>query len=398
MHTPSGLSDAQAGSGRAKSSFRGQIPQLDGLRAIAITLVLFHHFWPLSGPLFPLARIAHLGWIGVDLFFVISGFLICGILLDTRESPAFFRNFYARRSLRIFPLYYAFLAVMVIAIPLLQRSSEFFDQSGSIWWYVLYGGNIREAIIGHEPAYVLAPLWSLSIEEQFYISFPLIVWRLGAQRLWKLLWLLVAVAPLFRLVTLVLWPANERIQYLATFSRMDNIAIGCLIATGFRLGRINLSAEKAGRLALGAVLALCAVFALGGLDRLHSFCRIAGYSITAFTFAAVVIWAVLARPAWLQWSALTSLGKICYGVYLLQRPAQVILGKVLERTGLHLDPTVALIANCGFAILLAAASWHLFEKHILRLKDRFVVSGHPANSSRRLQETERNSNARVSQV
>jgi peptidoglycan/LPS O-acetylase OafA/YrhL len=288
--------------------YRGHISELDGLRAIAICFVLLHHFWPTTGPLARFATVAHIGWIGVDLFFVISGFLICGILLDTRQGDGYFRNFYSRRSLRIFPLYYVFLAVMAIAIPAIQGTSEFFDQSGSMWWYIFYGGNIREAITGHEPAYVFAPLWSLSIEEQFYVTFPFIVWRLGPQRLWRLLWALVIAAAIFRLVAFLLWPFNERIQYLSTVCRMDNIAVGCLLAVGFRLSRITMSTTTAKCIAYFATLSLFAVFGMGGLDRMRPFCRIAGYSITAFTFAAVVGWVVMARPNWLRFAPLTGLG------------------------------------------------------------------------------------------
>lgn len=351
--------------------FRGRIPQLDGLRAIAISLVLCHHFWPTKGVLAPFAKIAQLGWIGVDLFFVISGFLICGILLDTRGSHSYFRNFLARRALRIFPLYYVFLTAMAIGIPILQHSHEFLAQSGSMWWYYLYSGNIREAITGHEPAYVLAPLWSLSIEEQFYISFPLIVWLLGSRRLWKFLCVLLIAAPISRLLAFFLWPDNARIQYLATPCRMDAIALGCIIATGFRLGTINLSKRTSAVLAGGAIALVALVFFLGGLDRLQPFCRIAGYSVTALGFSAVVTWAVIARPRWLAVGPLINLGQISYGLYLLQRPAEVILGKLLSRTHLNLGPSTLFAAKIAFAIFLAMASWNLFEKHVLRLKERF---------------------------
>lgn len=351
---------------------RGWIPQLDGLRGIAILLVILHHFWPKAGPLTKISSLAHVGWIGVDLFFVISGFLICGILLDTRDRDGYFRNFYARRALRIFPLYYLFLAAMAIAIPALQKSSEFFDQSGSVWWYVLYGGNIREAIVGHEPAYVLAPLWSLSIEEQFYILFPLLVRRLEIATLWKVLWGIVTAAPMFRIVTFLLEPQNERIQYLATFSRMDTIALGCLLATGLRLGRVNVSAGTSARMAAVGLSVTGVVFFLGGLNRMELFCRLVGYSLTAFAFAAIVLWAVAARPMWLTCAPLMHLGKICYGVYLLQRPSQVVLGKLLGAGGYHLGPTTRLFADAAFAIVVAIVSWHVFEKHCLKLKRYFA--------------------------
>src|SRR5690606_14821333 len=91
---------------RPRSLHQGHIAELDGLRGIAILLVIVHHFWPDTGPLLAAYDVVHLGWIGVDLFFVISGFLITGILLDTRGERGYFRNYLARRALRVFPLYY----------------------------------------------------------------------------------------------------------------------------------------------------------------------------------------------------------------------------------------------------------------------------------------------------
>ena len=129
---------------------KGYIRELDGLRGIAILLVTMNHFWPPNGPLGRHAGVAHLGWIGVDLFFVISGFLISGILIDTLDSPNYYRNFYARRSLRIFPLYYLFITFLFVVIPLAQRGTyfhtAFIRESGSPAWYYLYLGNIRESV------------------------------------------------------------------------------------------------------------------------------------------------------------------------------------------------------------------------------------------------------------
>ncbi len=171
--------------------YTGKIREIEGLRGIAILLVTIHHFWPHTegGSFARLAPLAHLGWIGVDLFFVISGFLIGGILLDTKCQPGFFRNFYARRVLRIFPLYYALVVSLFVLIPVSQSlihgvgywQSEFIQQSGSPLWYACYLGNVRESITGVEPAYCLAPLWSVSIEEQFYLFSPLLIslWAQG---------------------------------------------------------------------------------------------------------------------------------------------------------------------------------------------------------------------------
>src|SRR5947209_7946538 len=112
---------------------------------------MLHHFWPTGGLLGPWAPWAHVGWIGVDLVFIISGFLITGILLDTRGERGYFARFYYRRALRIVPLYYLFLLAAFILIPLAQQGpyfqTPFLEESGSPLWYIFYGGNIREAVL-----------------------------------------------------------------------------------------------------------------------------------------------------------------------------------------------------------------------------------------------------------
>src|SRR4051812_38057710 len=105
---------------QSTATYRGYIRELDGLRGLAIGLVMLHHYWPAGGVLSFGKNLAHLGWIGVDLFFVISGFLITGILLDTKDEQGYYRNFYARRGLRIFPLYYGFLLAAFTVIPLVE--------------------------------------------------------------------------------------------------------------------------------------------------------------------------------------------------------------------------------------------------------------------------------------
>jgi peptidoglycan/LPS O-acetylase OafA/YrhL len=370
---------------------KGQIQELDGLRGIAILLVILHHFWPQQGFLARFSPLAHLGWIGVDLFFVISGFLITGILLDTRGDRDYYRNFYARRALRIFPLYYLFLLAAFTLIPLIQSdrdsAGEFFQQSGSPFWYLFYLGNLREAIVGKEPAYILAPLWSLSIEEQFYVCFPFIVASLSRERLQTLLRVMVFLAPAFRLAMFFIAPENERIQYLATFSRVDVLSLGCLLALEFRTQRCAPRQWPVGKLLLGLTGVMTVAFLLGGLDRTQLFCRIIGYSLVAVTFAALVAWTVLNRgqrcTALLRSASLCYLGKICYGVYLLQRPAEVILLKLSPKLGLEWDPAspALMLAKCGTAILLATLSWYLFERNVLKLKRLFASSRHPTEGA-----------------
>ncbi|MBL0159486.1 MAG: acyltransferase [Bryobacterales bacterium] len=372
--------------------YRGNIRELDGLRGIAIFVVLVHHFWPGGdSPLGRFGEIAHLGWMGVDLFFVISGFLICGILLDTAQDPHYYRNFYARRSLRIFPLYYVFLILAFTIIPAAQTgvsyfATDFVKYAGHPLWYFLYAGNIREAITNLYPAYILAPLWSLAIEEQFYITFPFLVARLRRETLWRALCAVVVFALLFRIMSVWLLPSLTRMPYVFTLARVDVISIGCLLAVAFRTGRIHVNARWPLVLIPVLLAAMVACFQLGWLDRRSVECKTLGYSLTAFLFGAIVLATILNNgsrgTAFLRWAPLTYLGKICYGTYLLHLPSEVILNKLMESEGLDtLSESLWFVAlKIVVAIVMASLSWWLFESRILHLKDRFTSQSHPQHS------------------
>lgn len=369
------------------SRLHGYIREFDGLRGIAILVVMVHHFWPRSGSLANYAALPHLGWVGVDLFFVLSGCLITGILLDTRTEARFFQNFYVRRILRIFPLYFLFVAAAYLAIPLLQANTNpgmFAQQSGPAWWYFLYLGNIRESLTGMEPAYVLGPTWSLCIEEQFYLVFPLVVAVAAPNRLRVFLWSMVLFGLAFRTATTLAWPENERVQYLFTLSRVDTLSLGGLLALGFR-GHAWLPGKTATAVLLPAALASCAVaFSYGGLDRTTPFGRTLGYTLVGLSAWLLVLWVAhrrgLPATAWLRMKPLVGLGVICYGVYLLQRPAEVVLGKVLGVFAFdasNLGTLAGLWLKCTVAIVAGTASWFLIERPFLSLKRRFSSLHHP---------------------
>src|SRR5580700_6952106 len=151
-----------------------RLPALDGIRGVAILLVLFYHLFRYDNSL--LGRLSHHGWLGVELFFVLSGFLITGILYDSRGEVHYFRNFYGRRVLRIFPLYYGFLAVAALLAPLLikaQLQGIHTYIHYQVWWW-LYAANILESIKGWICA-AFDPFWSLAIEEHFYLIWPLLI-------------------------------------------------------------------------------------------------------------------------------------------------------------------------------------------------------------------------------
>src|SRR5687768_1805284 len=167
-------------------------PALDGLRGTAVIAVLVCHYAVLL-PRTPAVGLLEIGWAGVDLFFVLSGFLITGILLDARGTPHYLRNFYARRALRIFPLYYGFLAVTLLvslAVKLAPGASHeglrhLWAAQPSLWTYT--ANYWMPAQTAWSPwSEVVIPLWSLSVEEQFYLVWPLVVCRLSERGLVRL--------------------------------------------------------------------------------------------------------------------------------------------------------------------------------------------------------------------
>ncbi len=357
---------------------KGFIPELDGLRGIAILMVMVHRFWPRTTD-GTAADVAGAGWIGVDLFFVISGFLIAGILLDTRREPGYFRNFYARRALRIFPLFYLFVGGIWLV---LGRNPEFREHAGSPLWYFLNLGNVPEGVLGLDVPYWLAPVWSLAIEEQFYWSFPLMVAALDRRRLAIGLIALIAIAPVIRLVTTLAYPDHERVQYLVTFCRLDTLAVGCLLAVIVRA--VDLERWR-GLIRRTCWVVLPAVTALGiasGLDRTSPFDRVFGYSIVAVGCAALLALVILARgernTAILRWAPLRYFGKLCFGLYLLHRPADTIVTALAQRAGLDHDLWVLPI-KVAVALAFATLSWRLLEQPFLSLKERFRSERHPAS-------------------
>ncbi len=356
---------------------KGFIPELDGLRGVAILLVMVHRFWPRSGVGIT-ADAAGAGWIGVDLFFVISGFLIAGILLDTRGEQGYFRNFYARRVLRIFPLYYLFVGGVLLAF---WGNPAFRDHAGSPLWYLGFLGNVPEGLLGHDVPYWLAPVWSLAIEEQFYLTFPLLVYFLDRRRLTIVLIAMFAAAPLIRLATMLAAPEQERVQYLFTLCRIDTLAIGCLLAVVARAIDLERHRTRAIQFASGMVLAAAAIGLISGLDRTTPFGRVAGYSVVAVGCAGVIALVMLARgtraTSPLRWEWLRYFGKLCFGLYLLHRPADTLVSAAAAHVGF--DRALWLLPlKVAVALGLAMASWYAIERPFLRLKDRFASAHHPA--------------------
>ncbi len=359
-----------------------RVPELDGLRGLAILLVILHHRFPDHGLL---RRIGEAGWIGVDLFFVLSGYLITGILLDAVGKPYYYRNFIARRTLRIFPLYYLCL-VLFIAATRLSANAELWNSLqrwGGAGWFAFYLGNFRIAWVNAmPPIFSLTPLWSLQVEEQFYVLFPLVVSLLSIQNLRRMLVGCVIAAPLLRICLTLFVPGSAEACYVLMPCRMDALALGALLAASSHSRPALFPNGFFMRLggAMGGIAILVAVF-FGWLDLHSPFVRSVGYSMIDLVFA-VVLATVISLPgsnltALLRQRPLVYTGKISYGLYLLHVPASWIALKTISRlasTDVQRYWIVSIPITFAASFLAAAISWRFLEGPMVRLKERVTAT------------------------
>jgi peptidoglycan/LPS O-acetylase OafA/YrhL len=382
-----------AASGRAliEPGLSGHIPALDALRGVAIVLVMFGHFSFFDGmpPVVSLDRVIRTiggaGWVGVDLFFVLSGFLITGILYDSKGGRRYFRNFFARRVLRIFPVYYVCLLLFLIVLPrLFPNDGGFRALRGDAFWYWTYLTNLNIARVGFPAFPALGHFWSLAVEEQFYLVWPAIV--LVSTRLDLIrICLLCIVGALVLRVAFVLGNYGEA-AYVLTPARMDSLAVGALLALTARgpggLTRIT----RMARVTAGTIgVALVAIFVLrGGLAPWDPIIKTIGHTLFAFFFGALLVLALISSPKTFTGrifasSRLSFFGRYSYALYVFHVPILFFnLGRFLP---LDLVPTVfgsLLLKKLVFvssatavSVALAMISWHLYEKQFLKLKKFF---------------------------
>lgn len=376
------------------------MPVLDGLRGIAILMVMVFHFWlfgTTTGTTLwerVYSSAAGMGWVGVDLFFVLSGFLITGILYDSRGSQHYYRVFYARRIVRIFPLYYASLALFFWIIPFLLvrlNHREFSDShSGAlaklfVWSYLI---NWYEGLKG----WTVVPLplqhfWSLAIEEQFYLAWPFLVLTLARRRLMALCCGLMALGLVLRVVTYSFHLTVA--TYTWTICRMDSLAIGAMVALCARNPRDWKTVVKWAPLLVLA--SLCAIVVLRVLNPRSAAgpgvsptfpVDTLGVSLLGIFFGGCLAMAVGLRQESVMHRFLGSpflrfFGKYSYCLYVCHVPLIAFIAKA----GLNSNSLTKLLQNRFLAVVvvngiafaatiaIAFASWHLFEKQWLKLKD-----------------------------
>lgn len=377
-----------------------RIPVLDGIRGIAILLVMTFHFWMLgvsdAVPVWERAYgdVVGIGWIGVDLFFVLSGFLITGILYDSREDAHYFRVFYGRRTLRIFPLYYAALIIFLLIGPFVLAHVHgpvvAGTNSGNLgnvfaWTYLL---NWYEGFKGwNAVARPLQHFWSLAVEEQFYLIWPFLVLKLARRRLMGVCAGLMVLALTLRAV--MYWLHFPFAAYTWTVCRADSLAIGAIVALAARdpgdWKRLLKWARRLALPALGAIILgriLNPECAAGPGDSPTFFMNTFELSLAGIFFGACIALAVASRKEspgnrLLSSPFLRFFGKYSYCLYVCHMPIIVVLAKAGLNCGhlvglLHSELLSVLVLNCvafALSITVAFASWHLYEKQWLKLKN-----------------------------
>lgn len=353
-----------------------------------LAVVCCHLVWPtLTGSFDWVDRVLVNGWIGVDLFFVLSGFLITGILIDARGAPRYFRTFYARRALRIFPIYYLFLVAVYIWVPFWSwltfhgESGPYVQAASHQSWYWTYTVNILQARSSISDWWYTGHLWSLSVEEQFYLVWPAVVLVVPRRRLPVLCLAAMALAVMLRFW----WAATHQRMlgaYVLTPLRVDSLAVGALVASLARTGDgtalLRRWYRRVGLVALAVALPVQVWFGSNLQDR---WVVLVGYAANAVVFAALIVWVLDdARPRRrLEFPGLRRIGRISYGGYLYHLPligacAALRLrlvsfagngtGAVLVAHALWIGSVIAL------TILVASISYRWIETPFLDAKDR----------------------------
>lgn len=385
----------------------GHMPALDGLRGVAILLVLITHLvWaPIELRGFPrkVLDITSVGWIGVDLFFVLSGFLITGILLDSKGAANYFASFYARRALRILPLYYGVLFVTFVLVPLLGRAGvphlpRQFNPDQI--WYWFYAGNWAWSWNHAYGPFV--HFWSLAVEEQFYFVWPWIVLMTSRKTLARLCAFLLVLAPVLR-GFLYLRGRNPEFIYSSTWSYLDILALGALTALVVRNERWMQRVVPHIKWLFWVGLAVFIGFDSFNQEMgAYGPAFIYGVLPLSISFAALLLWALVTTgsPSRIQsvlnWGWLRAYGKYSYSIYLFHPILfdfvdNRLLGLTYDRFHTsrfrgwfhHQGPlslaimgilfTVNLLADCLIMLGVGKLSWWAFEGPINRLKSRFKI-------------------------
>jgi peptidoglycan/LPS O-acetylase OafA/YrhL len=351
--------------------------ELDGVRGIAALMVMFFHFFQdvTTGNSFlaTVQKYSAFGWTGVSLFFVLSGFLITRILLNSKERPSYFLNFYARRTLRIFPLYYLFLVIFYFLVPALEHLpiAPFNQQI----WYWVYLQNFATTF--YWPNAGPEHFWSLAIEEHFYLFWPLLVYFLDKKKTKVAIISIIFISIATRSVML----ANHIDVSRFTFARLDELALGSLLAIWELEGKLkDIDGRKFLLLFVLTVIPTIALWTLTtglAIDAI----QISKFILMALCYFGLIGYILTIKEEHfikkvLGIRALTYTGKISYGLYVYHPLCFYLLGKYLSIGSVFLS----FIVRFGFVYATASLSYYLFESRFLKLKKKFPSAIHKTTS------------------
>jgi peptidoglycan/LPS O-acetylase OafA/YrhL len=365
-------------------NFRSRISALDGLRGIAILLVFLFHYAGTKGhtpggAVRFISTVFGFGWTGVDLFFVLSGFLITGILYDTRDDPRYYTNFYARRILRIFPIYYLVVVLFAALAPFLgvhwQPAHLFFLV------YLGYPAAILWPALTLVAPLVVTHLWSLAAEEQFYMVWPWTIAKLRAPNKILRACAIMGIAALFFRIAIRAVPGlNPGWAYAFLPGRMDGLAVGAILAI---LVRSSWRQRVQKWAAPTLILSIIILSAMGSVRSSPSsddpVIGTIGCSIAVIGYGALLLLS-LREGAWpqraLSWLPLRTVGIYSYGFYLYHFPLSVPLSHMKGyfigwMHSASAGGAVYIIACFAINMMVAAISFHLIESPVMRLKSRF---------------------------
>ncbi|HUR65405.1 MAG TPA: acyltransferase [Chitinophagaceae bacterium] len=360
-----------------RQASRDYYPALDGLRGVAILLVVFLHNFGFMNYFF-------FGWLGVDLFFVLSGFLITELLLKTVGQPGFLKNFYMRRLLRIFPLFYLVLIICLFILPNIKSlniNAGYYTQNQFwLWTYLQNWLYVFKEPYGDK---ILLHTWSLAVEEQFYLVWPLLILLIRKPK--YLLMIITTILIIVGIARYAIWSYKaEDLAYssLYTFTRIDGLCIGAMVAL---LQKINPGFLK--KYTIYIVLLMAAInFGFYFINDRSGFTlpylAFVGYTTFAVLFGILLYEAIRGESKIIQFlldnRPLKFFGKISYGLYVYHWPVYILLFDFTRNWITNKDIISYKIAEaCSgvfvtlIAIIISVLSYHYFEKPFLKLKAKY---------------------------
>jgi peptidoglycan/LPS O-acetylase OafA/YrhL len=384
----------------ARHSSLKKIPELDGVRGAAILLVIILHFGRILPTKLNLFNILYLsfvemGWIGVDLFFVLSGFLITRNLLNTKHSPHYFKSFYARRALRILPIYFLFVFAFfdcllpltrIFHVPFAIGKISLYPGGWEQLWYWLHVSNWQSAwgVNAYTP---IGHLWSLAVEEQFYFVWPLVVLLCSENVLMGVCVSLIFISaglrylPVFQAIEAV----HPEFIYRLTPFRVEPLIFGAILA----IGEAKRFVYSKAALQCGQLLFMIGCVGLGGAviasssplynsRAMSSF----GYSAVAALCSSIVLYGIqnsgtsLAGARILRNPILTQCGKYSYAMYIFQTPINFMMPswsiyKSIPYLNGFVASLISILLGISLSYLAARCSWALIEQRFLKLKASF---------------------------